>query len=444
MKVQKRILIILFMLSVFFSIILGFFLFNSVFIEPNYFVCTNINKIDINIFSSTYEINYPKSCDQNEYFKGFQNFSSIIFNDHSYQQRPLYILLVYLANLFLYPLFSIINLESSFSLNLSVLFVHLIILNVALYLMLKLIKIDYISKYDLVLISFLNLIFPMSKWGIFEPSNQMFTLLLTVLPIYLAQKEFTHRNSLIFGFLFLAHRASFISFVIYLLIRSLKNKKINLNQNIKEFIIFLTPFIFYRLFFIFNKIKTYDTNTETFQQFTWIIDYFSGGNRKYGEYFCHRIPGFLKCYFEGTLDLIQYIFIPFFLVIVFLIFRIYKKYIDYDLILYTSVSSFVFYIFWSLIGWYPLRFIYYSLGNYINVIIIFAFFQMNKSRLSKFLYFLSISFYLLFLSMWNNPDSNMFIDKNYLLGSLIIVSVYFFFNFGNLITTNFKSYFKTS
>ena len=152
------------MLSVFFSIFLGFFLFNSEFIEPNYFVCTNINKIDINIFSSTYEINYPKSCDQNEYFKGFQNFSSIIFNDHSYQQRPLYILLVYLANLFLYPLFSIINLESSFSLNLSVLFVHLIILNVALYLMLKLIKIDYISKYDLVLISFLNLIFPMSKW----------------------------------------------------------------------------------------------------------------------------------------------------------------------------------------------------------------------------------------------------------------------------------------
>ena len=39
--------------------------------------------------------------------------------------------------------FSIINLESSFLLNLSVLFVHLIILNVALYLMLKLIKIDY-------------------------------------------------------------------------------------------------------------------------------------------------------------------------------------------------------------------------------------------------------------------------------------------------------------
>ena len=92
MKVQKRILIILFMLSVFFSIFLGFFLFNSEFIEPNYFVCTNINKIDINIFSSTYEFNYPKSCDQNEYFKGFQNFSSIIFNDHSYQQRHLYIL----------------------------------------------------------------------------------------------------------------------------------------------------------------------------------------------------------------------------------------------------------------------------------------------------------------------------------------------------------------
>ena len=120
------------------------------------------------VFLAQLIINYPKSC-ANEYFKGFQNF------------RLLFLMTLLLTTAFIYSfglfskrffiLFSIINLESSFSLNLSVLFVHLIILNVALYLILKLIKIDYVLKYDLVLISFLNLIFPMSKWGIFEPSK---------------------------------------------------------------------------------------------------------------------------------------------------------------------------------------------------------------------------------------------------------------------------------
>ena len=125
--------------------------------------------------------------------------------------------------------------------------------------------------------------------------------------------------------------------------------------------IFLIPFTFYRLFFVINNLKTFDTNTETYQQFSWIIDYFTGGNRKYGEYLEYQ--GFIKCYLEGTLDLFSYLLIPLLISLLSLYF-LFKN--NKNLFYLILISTLIVYSFWSLIGWYPLRFIYYSIGNAIT------------------------------------------------------------------------------
>ena len=71
-------------------------LFNSSFIEPDYYACTQIKFMEFSIFENSFFLNYPISCDQNEYLLGFNNFNYIINNEYSYQQRPIYIFSVFL------------------------------------------------------------------------------------------------------------------------------------------------------------------------------------------------------------------------------------------------------------------------------------------------------------------------------------------------------------
>jgi len=110
----------------------------------------------------------------------------------------------------------------------------------------------------------------------------------------------------------MANRSVIACFAAYLLMGYLNNKKLDIKGSLQNLVIFFIPFTFYRLYFAINDLPIFDTNAKYFQQFTWIIDYFTwGGDRKYGEYFCQRIPGFIECYFDGTLNLIQYLSVPF-------------------------------------------------------------------------------------------------------------------------------------
>jgi hypothetical protein len=422
LKNNSKLLLFLLLFSAVFALLIGYFLFNSTFFEPDYYVCTTIGPIDIELLNNNYSFNYPKSCDQAEYFKGFENFNTILLTEHSYQQRPLYIAMVYLANLLFTPIFLLLKISQTLGLLISLTFIHLIILNLALFFILKVVNPQNLNIGDLGLLVIFNLLTPIAKWGIFEPSNQMFTLLLMILPVYFYKlnKELYYPYSFIFGILFLANRVSLIGMIIYLLLVILSSHKLRFFDVVKQIIAFFIPFLGYRLFFTVRGLTIFDTNTETYQQFSWIIDYFTGGNRKYGEYFCHRIPGFIKCYAEGTSDLLMYLLIPSIFAILYILMSIRLKNTPRELFL----SFTVLYFFWSLIGWYPMRFIYYSLGNFINILIIFGYFNLNKNFLQKLLYSFPIIFYYLYLTMWNNPDPDNFIDRNYLFISLMLTFIY--------------------
>ena len=92
-------------ITIFLSIFFGYFLFNSEFVEPDYYVCSRIVEQTFQLFNEPISFNFPYSCDENEYFLGFKDFSFIIFNDHSYQQRPLYILIVFIFNEIFSPIY---------------------------------------------------------------------------------------------------------------------------------------------------------------------------------------------------------------------------------------------------------------------------------------------------------------------------------------------------
>jgi len=396
-------------------------LFNSSFIEPDYYACTQIKFMEFSIFENSFFLNYPISCDQNEYLLGFNNFNYIINNEYSYQQRPIYIFSVFFINNMFSPLYSLFNFNEFFSIIFSIIIVHIFVLNAGLMMILELTDVKKISLKDKIFVVVINTLHPMAKWGLFEPSNQMLTLLQLVFPIYMIKKN---RNISFFwwGLLFLYNRTFLVSFLIYFILKIIRDKKFK-PRYFFEILLFIMPFFIYKFYFFINDINSFDTNTETYQQFTWIIDYFTGGNRKYGEYFCHRIPGFISCYLDRTIDLLTYLSIPF-IVSIFVLYFNFRN--ENKLIKQLLISFSIFYIFWSLIGWYPLRFIYYSLGNLINFLLIYGYFKVNRNVLEKTFYSIPLVFYFLFLTMWNNPESNAFIASQvvYLSGALFVLYIY--------------------
>ena len=429
MKSKVNLYILINIVSFFCVGFLAFFLFNTDLIQPDYFVCTNIISQDFQILNNLYIYNFPVSCDQNEYFIGFKDFKSIIFTENAYQQRPLYIFLVFAFNSLLSPLVNTLGIGEIESIYFSIVFIHIQILSSAIIMLTEILEIKKIKYFEIVSITFLTMLHPLAKWEIFEANNWMLSFLTIILPVYLIQKnpKVSKKGVLIFGLLFMANRSVIACFAAYLLMGYLNNKRLDIKGSLQNLVIFFIPFTFYRLYFAINDIPIFDTNAKYFQQFTWIIDYFTwGGDRKYGEYFCQRIPGFIECYFDGTLNLIQYLSVPFIFSLV-SGFILYKK--NKTLLLRILISSFMLYTFWSFSGWYPMRFIYYSLGNLINILIIFGFFNLNTNNIFRILYVLPLIIYLLFLTMWNNPIPEEFIDSKYLNISLVGMVVYFICNY---------------
>ena len=77
MKHELKTFTLLNIFSIFFGIYLVYFLFNSSFIVPDYYVCTNVIEQSFTFLSNNFNIKYPASCDQNEYFPGFKDFKFI-------------------------------------------------------------------------------------------------------------------------------------------------------------------------------------------------------------------------------------------------------------------------------------------------------------------------------------------------------------------------------
>lgn len=403
-------------LSVFFifNLIIGIFLFFFLFvfriIDTNYFICSELNS-----YNYFFDFIFPESCDQSYYFDGFTKFSNVFLDNFNYQSRPLYILLVYLVNL----LNSLIFDNYLFSLYFSIFLSQLLIVSLANYLI-------YASfftgknkyKNSKILISLIVMLSPLVKFGIFDPSHQLLTLLALSLNIYFISKKiniFNLKYSLIFGVLVLLHREFFVTYsalVLYNTYFEFKKVKI-LSKNYFYIAISAVPLIFYNIFLaLFSSGGSYDANSEYWGQFVWIIYFFLGKKKYESEWHCVEIPENFICYLNDNIFTIYYLIVPFLLVISIILIKNYKlSFIGLE-------TTIVVYLFWSFIGWYPpIRFSYYSFGNYLFILCILFFFSL-ESKLIKSIYLTSYITYTLFLNHWNYE--NIIMINSYIFLSAIL------------------------
>lgn len=397
---------------VFITIILFFLIFIKKIIPVDYVYCSELIS-----YSSPFDFVFPKSCDQDYYFIGFQDVKNIFNSDFNYQERPIYILIVFLVN----KITSIFLNNRLFSVYLSVSLTQLIISTISVLLLDEiLLKRKILKKTKIFQIGIFIILSPLFKWGIFDPSHQLITLIVSLLTIYFLEFgliKFNFKKSFYFGFLFLLHREFVIAFLFLLLYKKYKIDK-NFQFFDKYYINFLfayLPTIIYQLFIrYFLDQNPYDANTEYWGQFIWIA-YFLLGIKKYeSNWHCVSIPENFYCYFSDNINLFYYLSVPLLLIIISLIFDFNKLKKN---IIGIEISIFLF-IFWSFIGWYPpIRFSYYSLGHLVIISTISIFFGL-RNRFLKSVFLITYMLYSVYLNHWN-------VDKIILFNRGINLSIIF-------------------
>ena len=380
---------------------------------PNYFLCNELIDYSINLFSYNFDIIYPRSCDQPLYERGFYDLKQIFVEDFNYQDRPLYIFTVALVNTVLTTVINIFNVELSFIVYVSNFLVQIGIAAICISLFKKIYFDDSkISLLDSIVISLILLLSPLFKWGVFDPSHQLLTLVAILYSIYFVKYKniIGTKEALLFGILYMLHRTFLITFIWVLLFQVYKRKDNffnslkNLIQNFKfsYFIISLLPTLIYNGYirFVLDN-KVYDANTQYWGQFVWIFDFIRGKVNYESEWHCVTVPANFICYFQDNLKLFFYLLIP----LAFVLYFFYKtefKFSDNQK-LTLSICLFL-YLFWSFIGWYPpIRFSYYSLGHLI--IILFTYYTITyKHQQGKLLILISYLLFAITLNHWNSPN----------------------------------------
>ena len=126
------------------------------------------------ILNITNEFIYPESCDQLDYHKGFESLENLIGSDYIYQARPLYIIPVNLiANIL-----GIFNLSQTTNLLIATFLFQNLISYISIIILYELIFKN--KKYDVTKffqLSIIVLLSPLFKWGLFDPSHQLLTML---------------------------------------------------------------------------------------------------------------------------------------------------------------------------------------------------------------------------------------------------------------------------
>jgi hypothetical protein len=402
--------------------------------SPNYFICSELIDYTVNILSTKFEFRYPKSCDQELYQRGFTNLRQIFAEDFNYQDRPLYILTVAVVNTLVQAILSLSNLGSINTSFISTFLVQIGITAVSVVLIKKIFfKDTLLTITNSLLLPLVLLLSPLFKWGVFDPSHQLLTLVSILVSIYFVKsgKIVDLKTSFLFGLLFLLHRSFLVTFFWILL----NEIYINRNHLIKDFkyaccLFFIAPTVGYQLYIrLVLGNKAYDANAEYWGQFIWIFDFIRGKINYQSEWHCVTIPGNFLCYFQDNLQLFLYISIPLLFVFYFYIskFKI-KNSIEESVKLTISISLFL-YVFWSFIGWYPpVRFSYYSLGH-LFILLFINFIIKHKNNLGKFLISSSYIFYSLNLNHWNSPqivNMNLFMYISFTLFIFYILYDRFF------------------
>ena len=422
-----------FRISIFFGLVIYFFMFILNVINPDYSfgnpqLCVELVQYRLNLLDLSFK--YPYSCDENFYYTGFEEFSKVFEETYNYQARPLYIFGGYVSFKITDFVINFINPSFEYTTQLSTFLYQLMIINSIVYIFyLSLKEKVKITNFDYFVFLIIIMINPIYKWGIFVPSHQTATLLLIAFFIYFASREMVvvDRNiSLLFGLFFLFHRSFLISFLALILYKNMdKIFKIETYfKNLRYLIYFLLPNIIYESFirFILQR-PTYDANTEYWGQFVWLYDFLRGKVRYQSEWHCVTIPENFICYFNDLKQMIMYILIPILLIGVILIVNIFSERKKYPLIkevLFISISLFSF---WSLIGWYPpIRFNFYSVGHMVTMILL-IFYISEKKGLLKSLILVSVISAYIFIPHWNTPE--IVIDTGiFSIVSIVLISLF--------------------
>ncbi len=431
----------LFYKILFSSLFIGLFLYITLFIllkdTSNFYICVDIQNLDLHINSFKFQLNYPVSCDQSNYYMGFENMNNIITSyEHPYQNRPLYILFVSIISKFLNIMLSIFNIEINFLLQLSTFIVQVFIVSIGILLILlslNIYNLKFLKLLPLCGIVYLN---PLIKWGIFVPSHQLLTFVVIASGLYILSSRCNYsllKISIIFGILFLAHRAFLLIYFLYIFREFLKKEEkfSYILENIKFLLIFILPNIFYLLYIRFLGYEPYDAATQYWGQFIWIGYYLIGIVKHSGQWYCQTVPENFICYFTDTLKTIFYMGIPIlFSLFNFIVFGNPLKRKNKEFQVNLILIIIILFTFWAFIGWYPpLRFNLYSIGNGLMIVLLVQFIYLNKN-IEKILFFFSLVFYFLFLNHWNY-ENIIYIQPSYFL-SILIMAIFYIVGYRNL------------
>jgi len=328
--------------------------------------CTVVLSRNLNLFNFSFELLYPKMCDEPFYFHGFQQFDLIYEYGYVYQDRQLYLLIGFILYRFFYILFFIFqfSIDTSSLLLLTSLIIQFVVLNLSTYLVNLIIN----KKNDRVyfLVYFLILLFSFEQRRyLFLPSNSTLYFLIFVFSIYSIHHK--KLNGFLFGLLFTISGYGVIGFI-YLLLHEVIKRKNNYKNIFLNIFLFLIPSLFFELIRITlgylrgpqSGVK-YIYASEKYQQFVWFFKSFFinyvPSNR------CQTLNNFFNCYFDETFGYFNimknYYVVLFLLLTVSVIHKKNQKIqLQIDIIAFTFFS----YLFIAFQGYYGFRIIYYSLG----------------------------------------------------------------------------------
>ena len=381
-------------------------------------ICDTYVEYTFTNLGNTTNFKYPTNpCDDKYYFNAVGDFRTLFTEEANvYQNRPLFILGI--SGIKKISNFGSITYNSIEIPVLEFLIFQLITVLFSQILILRLIEnFKKLKKLDVLLISLLIMIFPLFRFEIFKTSNQIFSLLIFVIPLYLAvkKKNITYIDFLLVGTLFLFNRSFVITLIfcaLYTFPKTLKSFD-NLLIYITKLLLFFIPFIFYRLYMLFYNFEKVDINAELYGQFIWLNNYFVRyGNdlslRLFDKQFfqyryfnsdwhCVSIPENFICYFNDTIITFRYLIGGVVVVLLLSFFSKVPKLVVKNLLLITSIS----YLFWSLIGWYPpIRFNLYSIGMCLTLLAVLQIIFLN-SNFKKIMFITIWSVYFYQIEHWN-------------------------------------------
>ncbi len=350
--------------------------------------CTQNIIREFDLFNNSFNFLYPEMCDELFYFHGFQWINHIYENGFIYQDRPLYLAIGFI----IYRFFFVISMLFGFHIDpvslllLTSLIIQIFILNTIAYLMCKL----FIGKFErfYFFIFFLITLFSFEhRIYFFLPSSSTAYFLIFIFSIYsIKNNKF---NGFIYGLLFTVSGYGVVGFLYELISKFSKLKK-NIKQMLKNIFLFTIPSLGFEVFrLLIGSIKGEQYGVryvhaaeEENQQFTWFIRTLFSDSYEPAQ-ICHTLSEFIPCYIGITKNFFLItIFYIVLCLILFIAFLVKSKKTERKNLFYILSFSLFSYLFISFQGAYNYRFIYYSLGFSMILLICFFIFSIDNDLVS--------------------------------------------------------------